>query len=131
GGVATSLLTHPELETLYVAQFTWVEAMYIVDNRLKSWVNRGRLTQDDAGALESVIKTFAASRCTIIAEPFYQVYEMEGRRRIPDDPDDWHPAALAMATETAIWTLDQRHFFGCGLVVWKTSILRIDLAAST
>jgi hypothetical protein len=50
--------------------------------------------------------------------------EREARRRIPDDPDDWHTVAVAMATKTAIWTLDQKHFFGCGMTVWNTKVLR-------
>ena len=54
-------------------------------------------------------------------------YEADARLRIPDDPDDWHTVALAMATNTAIWTLDQKHFFGCGMAVWNTKILRAAL----
>ena len=43
--------------------------------------------------------------------------------RIPGDPDDWHTVAVAMATATAIWTLDQKHFFGCGMAIWNTKVL--------
>jgi hypothetical protein len=43
-------------------------------------------------------------------------------------PDDWHTVALAMTTKTAIWTLDQKHFFGCGMTVWNMKVLRSVLA---
>jgi hypothetical protein len=67
---------------------------------------------------------YAESRCTTVVDRLYAPLEREARRRIPDDPDDWHTVAVAMATKTAIWTLDQKHFFGCGMTVWNTKVLR-------
>ncbi len=127
GNVLHSLLTHPVLETLYIAEYTWNEAIQVIDNRLISWVRSGRFIKDAADHLETVAKIFAAFRCTVVAEQAYAAYEAEARTRIPGDPDDWHSVALAMATKTAIWTLDQKHFFGCGMAIWNTKILRAVL----
>jgi hypothetical protein len=60
----------------------------------------------------------------MVVDRLYAPLEREARRRIPDDPDDWHTVAVAMATKTAIWTLDQKHFFGCGMTTWNTKVLR-------
>ena len=126
-GVAQSLLLHPTLETVYIAEYTWNEAIYVLDRRFEGWVRGGRLGRDIADdVLRGTVAVFA-SRCTVIAEATYVMYEGEARRRIPNDPDDWHSVALALATKTAIWTLDQKHFFGCGIAVWKTNILRATL----
>jgi len=126
-GVAQSLLLHPTLETVYIAGYTWNEAMYVLDRKFEGWVRGGRLVQDIADdVLRGTIAVFA-SRCSLIAEATYAMYESEARRRIPDDPDDWHTVALALATNTAIWTLDQKHFFGCGVAVWNTKTLRAVL----
>jgi predicted nucleic acid-binding protein len=125
-----SLLMHSALERLYIAEYTWDEAMHVIDNRLRSWVQRGKLTEHAADRYKAVAMAFATSRCTAVVERFYVGYEAEARRRIPDDPDDWHTVALAMATSTAIWTLDQKHFFGCGMAVWNTRVLRAVLTAS-
>lgn len=70
---------------------------------------------------------YAEFRCTVVIEQFYAAYEAEARQRIPNDPDDWHTVALAMATKTVIWTLDQKHFFGCGMTIWNTRVLRAVL----
>ncbi len=126
-GVAQSLLLHPILEMLYIAEYTWSEATYVLARRIESWVRSRRVASDIADEVrESFIDVFA-SRCVIIPESFYAHFEQGARLRIPDDPDDWHTAALALATNTSIWTLDQKHFFGCGLPIWKTNILRAAL----
>ncbi len=123
-GVTKSLLLHPTLETVYIAEYTWNEAMYVLDRKFEGWIRGGRLVQAIAdNVLRGTIAVFA-SRCTVIAEATYVAYESEARLRIPGDPDDWHSVALAMATDTAIWTLDQKHFFGCGMAIWNTKILR-------
>ena len=122
-----SPLMHPTLERLYIAGYTWDEAMHVIDNRLRSWVRRGKLTEHAANRYKTIATAFATSRCTVMVERLYIGHEAEARRRIPDDPDDWHTVALAMATKTAIWTLDQKHFFGCGMAVWNTKILRAVL----
>ncbi len=123
-GMAESLLLHPTFAVVYIAEYTWNEAMYVLDRRFAGWVRSGRLAQDITDrVLRGTIAIFA-SLCTVIPETTYTTYEHEARLRIPDDPDDWHTVAVAMATKTAIWTLDQKHFFGCGMTVWNTKVLR-------
>ncbi|MGI8855821.1 MAG: PIN domain-containing protein [Thermomicrobiales bacterium] len=128
-GMAQSLLLHPTFEAVYIAEYTWNEAMYVLDRRFAGWVRGGRLAQDIADdVLRGTIAVFA-SLCTVIPETTYTIYEREARMRIPGDPDDWHTVALALTTDTAIWSLDQKHFFGCGMAVWNTRVLRAVLTA--
>lgn len=127
-GASQSLIGHPILEILYITEYTWNEAMYVLARRIESWVRSGRLASDIADEVLASSTDLFASRCVVIAESFYAHYEQEARRRIPDDPDDWHTVAPALATNTAIWTLDQKHFFGCGMAIWNTKVLRAVLA---
>ena len=127
-GASQSLLLHPTFEAVYIAEYTWNEAIYVLDRKFAGWVRGGRLTQDIADAiLRGTIAVFV-SLCTVIPETIYTTYGREARLRIPGDPDDWHTVALALTTKTAIWTLDQKHFFGCGMAVWNTRVLRAILA---
>jgi len=123
-------LLHPTLRTLYIAEYTWNEAMYVLDRKIEGWIRGGRLAEELAHGLLKTTVFVYASLCTVIAEPIYTRYEQEARRRIPGDPDDWHSVALAMTTGTAIWTLDQKHFFGCGMAIWNSKILRAVLTDS-
>jgi predicted nucleic acid-binding protein len=95
-----------------------------------AWIRGGRLARDVARELlEASIDVFT-SRCAIVGEAIYAAHERNARMRVPGDPDDWHTAALALTAETAIWTLDQKHFFGCGIPVWSTTILRAVLTGN-
>ncbi len=129
GELRHSILMHPTLRRLFIAEHTWDEAIQVIDNRLRSWVRSGRLDAPAADRFRAVSLDYAASRCTMVVHRLYAPLEREARTRIPGDPDDWHTVAVAMATKTAIWTLDQKHFFGCGMAVWKTSVLRAMLTA--
>ena len=46
------------------------------------------------------------------------------RRRVPRDPNDWPPVALAL--DAAILTGDQ-DFLGCGRPTWTVDTLRTEL----
>ncbi|WP_281173644.1 PIN domain-containing protein [Deinococcus frigens] len=61
-------------------------------------------------------------RVTVMSEVTFLPFKAEARRRVPGDPDDWPTAALALALDADIWTED-KHFFGCGLSVWRTAVL--------
>lgn len=130
GEIRHSLLMHPALERLYIAEYTWDEASHVIDNRLRSWVRSGKLIERDADRHKMISTIFAEVRCAIVVESIYAPLKREARQRIPADPDDWHTVAVAMATKTAIWTLDQKHFFGCGMTVWNTRVLRAVLTNS-
>lgn len=102
--------------------------MYVLDRKVEGWIRGGRLGAELAHELLETTVFVYASLCAVIDEPSYTRYEREARQRIPDDPDDWHTVALALTTKTVIWTLDQKHFFGCGMAVWNTRVLRAILA---
>ncbi|MBI2382702.1 MAG: hypothetical protein HYV18_01330 [Gammaproteobacteria bacterium] len=55
-----------------------------------------------------------------VAEPqCYAAFEAEAKGRLERrDIDDWDVLALALATESPIWTED-RDFFGTGVATWK------------
>lgn len=53
----------------------------------------------------------------------------EARWRLPADPRDTPTVALALSLDAGVWT-DDRDFFGCGLPVWSTRVLRRYLAES-
>ena len=116
-------------EAVYIAEYTWNEAMYVLDRKVEGWVRGSRLAQDIADDVLRGTRAVFASLCTVIPEATYAIYQREARLRIPGDPDDWHTVAVAMATATAIWTLDQKHFFGCGMAIWNTKVLRAVLTA--
>jgi predicted nucleic acid-binding protein len=124
GELRDSILMHPTLRRLFIAEYTWDEAIHVIDNRLRSWVRSGRLDAPAADRFRAVSLDYAVSRCTTVVRRLYAPLEREARLRIPDDPDDWHTVAVAMATKTAILSLDQKHFFGWGMAVWNTRVLR-------
>jgi hypothetical protein len=70
-GMAQSLLLHPTFEAVYIAEYTWNEAMYVLDRKFAGWVRGGRLTQDIADAiLRGTIAVFV-SLYTVIPETIY------------------------------------------------------------
>lgn len=57
--------------------------------------------------------------------------ETEARRRIgARDPEDWPVVALALATDSPIWTEDA-DFFGTGVATWVTDTVELYLKAET
>ncbi len=92
GDIRHSLLMHPALERLFIAEYTWDEASHVIKNRLRSWVRRGKLIEQDEDRHITISTIFAESRCAIVVESLYAPLEREARQRIPDDPDDWHTA---------------------------------------
>jgi predicted nucleic acid-binding protein len=129
-GFTTTLLTNGALINLYIAEYTLGEALHILPFKYADFVRRGLLTQIAADELHDAARDLIDLSCIPIPDGIYAQHETEARMRIPDDPDDWHTVALALQTGTSIWTLDQKHFFGCGMTVWKTSVLRSVLGAS-
>ncbi len=49
----------------------------------------------------------------VISQSAYEQFEPAARRRVPRDPNDWAPVAVAMALDTGILTEDN-DFLGCG-----------------
>src|SRR4051794_31153096 len=127
--IVRSFLLGPSFERLYMAEYAWEEAQNELPKRFDRMVRGGRFSRQTADFMLSSALLAITFRITIVTPDIYGEFETPARLRIPDDPDDWHTVAVAMATKTAIWTLDQRHFFGCGMTVWKTSVLRAVITA--
>ena len=63
----------------------------------------------------------------------YQRFEYDhlvdvAKRRVPRDEKDWPTVALAMVLGAGIWTADA-DFLGCGVPIWTTETLLLDLDA--
>jgi PIN domain len=126
--VLRSLLLHPALERFYIAEYVWEEAQHELPKRFERMVRGGRFSQDVADRILAAAMRTVTSGIYRIVEEAYVTYQDDAHRRIPDDPNDWHTVALAMVTGTAIWTMNQRHFWGCGIAVWSTPVLRAVLS---
>ncbi len=59
-------------------------------------------------------------------ETEHEHQEAVARRRVPRDPNDWPPVALALALDVGILTRDQ-DFLGCGCPTWTVETLRAEL----
>jgi hypothetical protein len=54
GELRHSILMHPTLIRLFIAEYTWDEAIQVIDNRLRSWVRSGRLDAPAADRFRAV-----------------------------------------------------------------------------
>lgn len=123
-----SVLIDKRIGRLLIPEKTWGEAQHELPKRFDSMVRNRRYVQEQADHIYFMAMTTIAFRISVIGEPLYAAFETEARLRMPVDPDDWHTIALALASGTGIWTRDKKHFFGCGLPVWSTPVLRAVLA---
>ena len=90
------LFAHPNLRAV-VAEDQWDEAEHEITKRLATIVGQGRLAVDQAKALHDAIHALVEDRVIeIIPRPVYEHMEPIARRRVPRDPDDWPPVALAL-----------------------------------
>ena len=62
----------------------------------------------------------------IVARRFYEHLGATARRRVPRDPADWPPIALALALDLGILTGDH-DFLGCGCPTWTVKTLLAEL----
>ena len=65
----------------------------------------------------------------VISRSAYEQFEEAARRRVPRDPNDWAPIALAMVLDAGILTGDY-DFLGCGCPTWTVETLRAELGES-
>ena len=61
-----------------------------------------------------------------IPRTFYEHLQTAALRRVPRDPSDWAPVALALALDAAILTGDG-DFLGCGCPTWTIETLTEEL----
>ena len=120
------LLNQAEL-LLFATEEVKSESEYEIRRRASLMVRRNYLTTDAgetllAEALDTFRTTITVRDSTVYAERLD-----EARRRISRDPSDAPTVALALALDCGIWTADA-DFFGCGIAVWASDVLRQHLA---
>ena len=112
---------------IVVAEDQWDEAQHELARRLAIIVEQGRLTANSAQALRASIQDLIDVRAIeVIPRAFYAHLESVALRRVPRDPNDWAPVALALALGAGILTGDQ-DFLGCGCPTWTVETLRAEL----
>ncbi|MGH3504628.1 MAG: PIN domain-containing protein [Nocardioidaceae bacterium] len=121
-------MTHPALRVV-VAQEQWDETGHELRRRLDAMVSQGKLTAEQARLLHDGIEALIEDRVIeVVPREVYTHHEATARRRVPRDPDDWPPVALALTLQTGILTGDH-DFLGCGCPTWTVETLRDELAA--
>ncbi|MGF1479697.1 MAG: PIN domain-containing protein [Cyanophyceae cyanobacterium] len=118
------LIAIPKLE-IYLAQKVRSETEYELGQRMSRIVAQGKIS-NAAGEEQLQAAMQLVEKLRFVPQAFYQRWEVEARRRIPRDPNDWEIVALALALPAAIWTEDY-NFFGCGCPTWTTETLLIQL----
>ena len=121
-----ALILHPRVQ-LVVAEHQWNEVEHELARRLSTLVARGRITTERRLTLEEAVQHLMdVQGIEIIAQSAYQHMETVARRRVPRDPNDWAPVALALVFDAAILTGDN-DFLGCGCPTWTVETLREEL----
>jgi predicted nucleic acid-binding protein len=120
------LLAHPDLRVV-VAEEQWDETQHELQRRIGVIVEQGRLTNDHAKRLYDEVLALVDGRVIeIVPRILYAHMEAVARRRIPRDPLDWPPVALALVLDAGILTGDH-DFLGCGCPTWTAETLRGEL----
>lgn len=121
-----ALLAHPALRVV-VAEEQWDETEHELTRRLAVITDQGRISAEQAHALAVAVTELVHQRVIeVIPRGTYAHHEATARRRVPRDPHDWAPVALALALDAAILTGDG-DFLGCGLPTWTVDTLRAEL----
>lgn len=122
------LLARPGLQCL-VAEEQWGEAQHELDKRVAVIVGQGRLTSAQGQQLLQIVRDFMEDHAIdVVPRGFYEHMEDIARRRVPRDPADWAPVALALALalDASILTGDS-DFLGCGCPTWTVETLLAEL----
>jgi predicted nucleic acid-binding protein len=121
------LFAHPELRCV-VAEEQWQEAEHELEKRVAVIVGQGRLTAEQARSLQEAVRDLVGTGVIeVIPSSSYEHLEAVARRRVPRDPNDWAPVALALALNVGILTGDN-DFLGCGCPTWTVETLSRELA---
>ncbi len=122
-----ALLSRADLRVV-VAEEQWDETEHELGRRLALIVEQGRLTAEQAHQLQQAVQALIDDRAIeVIPRTIYAGHEATARRRVPRDPRDWPPVALALALDAAILTRDH-DFLGCGCPTWTVDTLRDHLS---
>lgn len=120
------LLTHPDLRVV-VAEDQWSETRHELTRRLGAMVDQQRITRHQAELLGSAAETLFGNRTIdVVPRHVYDANKEIALRRVPRDPNDWAPVALAIALRAGILTADN-DFLGCGCPTWTVDTLRAEL----
>ncbi|NNN15514.1 MAG: nucleotide-binding protein, PIN domain-containing protein [Acidimicrobiaceae bacterium] len=120
------LFRHPELRSV-VAQDQWEETQHELPKRIKKIVKGGHMSQSQVDSiLGDIDEIFSSRTIEVIPSSVYEEKKELALRRVPQDPNDWAPVALAMTMEAGILTRDG-DFLGCGLPTWTVETLRLEL----
>jgi predicted nucleic acid-binding protein len=122
-----ALLVHPALDLL-VAEDAWSETEHELRKRVARIVEGGHLEAATAQQLLDETLATLSARITLVPRELYADALEEARWRIPRDNRNAPTVALALTLGCGIWTAD-RDFFGCGVAVWVTGVLRAHLDA--
>jgi len=121
-----ALISDPRLRVA-VAEDQWSETLHELGRRVALLVAHARLTDEQASRIQEAIESLVASQVIdVIPRAVYEHMEEIARRRVPRDPDDWPPVALALAVNAGILTGDN-DFLGCGCPTWTVDTLREEL----
>ena len=121
-----ALFARPDLRVVVAAE-QWDETEHELQRRLGIIVEQGRLTAEQARQLQQAVQALVDDRVIeVIPGTLYAHHEAVARRRVPRDPHDWPPVALALALDAGILTGDQ-DFLGCGCPTWTVETLREEL----
>lgn len=108
----------------------WDQTEHELTGRLALITKQARITAEQSLTLSEAITGLVADRVIeIIPRAAYEHFQSDSRRRVPRDPHDWSPVALALALDAAILTGDG-DFLGCGVPTWTVDPLRAELASS-
>jgi predicted nucleic acid-binding protein len=117
-----AILTNPALD-LHIPIEAWDETTHELRRRASILVQRGVHDQPQAAAILAETTTMLATSLTVVPTGDFADRLPEAAWRIPRDPRDVPAVALALALDCGIWTNDH-DFFGCGLPVWSSDVLR-------
>ncbi len=109
----------PELLTTERVQS---EFRHELERRLDGVRVQGRLSSEALESLRSDALAAYEQNVSVVLKEGYAHFEDAALICVPQDPDDVPTAALALALNAGVWTED-RHFWGCGLPVWRTDVL--------
>lgn len=121
-----ALIADPRLRVV-VAEDQWSETQHELGRRVALLVAHARLTNEQAARIQQAIESLVDSGViNVIPRGVYEHMEETARRRVPRDPDDWPPVALALSVNAGILTGDN-DFLGCGCPTWTVDTLRAEL----
>ncbi len=89
-------------------------------------VTQGRLDRQEQASEAAAIKALIDFHVRVERPSGYMGFAQSAKHRTID-PDDWPTVAVALATNSYIWTADKNHFWGCGIATWSTAVLAIYL----